>query len=53
LKCNLHRYAKAGLINFAEPCIPECHGGKEACDACKRDVGFTEVGLYTLNAADP
>ena len=35
--------AAAGFVHFAEPCIPECHLGKEECAKCKRDVGFKEV----------
>ena len=23
-----------GFVEFAEPCIVECHDGKEECDAC-------------------
>lgn len=45
--------AKAGFINFAEPCIPECHEGKAACKACKQAVGFNEVTYGSRAKCDP
>ena len=45
--------ARAGLITFAEPCIPECHEGKAKCDACKAASGFNEVKYGSRAKCDP
>lgn len=49
----LRELHKARLIHFAEPCIPECHEGRQACDACKRSSGFTQVKYGSRARCDP
>uniref|UniRef100_A0A061RJZ9 beta-galactoside alpha-(2,6)-sialyltransferase n=1 Tax=Tetraselmis sp. GSL018 TaxID=582737 RepID=A0A061RJZ9_9CHLO len=38
-------FAKAGLVNFREPCIIECHNSIEECAQCKELSGFKEVPM--------
>mmetsp|Transcript_29004 Transcript_29004/g.81693 ORF Transcript_29004/g.81693 Transcript_29004/m.81693 type:complete len:176 (+) Transcript_29004:1622-2149(+) len=34
---------QAGLANFREPCVLECHESKAECERCKRGSGFRPV----------
>lgn len=38
-------FVDAGVARFAEPCVAECHEGKDVCMECKRAEGFPEVTL--------
>eukprot|EP00238_Polyblepharides_amylifera_P005686 CAMPEP_0196587768 /NCGR_PEP_ID=MMETSP1081-20130531/58537_1 /TAXON_ID=36882 /ORGANISM="Pyramimonas amylifera, Strain CCMP720" /LENGTH=580 /DNA_ID=CAMNT_0041910043 /DNA_START=261 /DNA_END=2003 /DNA_ORIENTATION=+ len=45
--------AEAGLVNFAEPCIIECHNSKDECARCKASTGFKVVPLPSDSKCDP
>lgn len=37
---------EAGIVNFREPCILECHESKAACGQCKNATNFKEVTSF-------
>ena len=45
----VRKLALAGFVEFAEPCIVECHDGKAECDACITSSGGSHE-VHNLHA---
>ena len=42
--------AEEKLVNFAEPCVVECHESKSKCHECKSEAGMPSVDLSNFRA---